>query len=492
MDVKNLETKMNKEEQNSINNKEEINFEKGDFTDKEHRLFLESFILYDKNFKEMTQYTQTKNYNEILVYSDKFINYLNKKFNKKEGTSNLIIDKENINNYSNEELEEYINNKFCLSPQNSFKENINCVEDFFLDDNKSLLGLNNNNKKIFFIRKYPKYKTLLNNNLNIENKNLSEINVPNIGNDKESRKKLINKLLNENCKEANCTKMEELAKMSEILQIINKVENYNVTNDESLISKTKSLGTYDSNSNKNNNQFNNLNNNNLGKKRSIKFNSIIENEKKEKDIENLNNLYQLNDKNIKSNFQKDNFINNNNLFQNNNLMKNLFLSSQNNIFPQHKNIIPNQNLNNPYLFNQINPINYFSNPNLISNYNNNLINQQLLSHPFFNLPFPTFPYSNNINQSIIYERNNQNPFYDNLNLLNNQQNFNLNSINYVNNFNNENQTFNFFPQNNLNLFNNQNRESNNNNLQNLSNLSNINLQNSVNINKNQNDFNHNF
>ena len=81
MDVKNLETKMNKEEQNSINNKEEINIEKGDFTDKEHRLFLESFILYDINFKEMTQYTQTKNYNEILVYSDKFINYLNKKFN---------------------------------------------------------------------------------------------------------------------------------------------------------------------------------------------------------------------------------------------------------------------------------------------------------------------------------------------------------------------------------------------------------------------------
>jgi len=284
MEVKKLEMKRNNDEQNLIKKNEEIIFEKENFTEKEHRLFLESFILFDKNFKEMTKYIRNKKYNEILLYSDKFISYLNKKFNKKEGTSNLIIDKDNINNYSNEELEEYINNKFCLSPQNSFKENINCVEDFFLDDNKSLLGLNNNNKKIFFIRKYPKYKTLLNNNLNIENKNLSEINVPNIGNDKESRKKLINKLLNENCKEANCTKMEELAKMSEILQIINKVENYNVTNDESLISKTKSLGTYDSNSNKNNNQFNNLNNNNLGKKEQLNLILLLKMKKKKKTL----------------------------------------------------------------------------------------------------------------------------------------------------------------------------------------------------------------
>ena len=104
MEVKKLEMKRNNDEQNLIKKNEEIIFEKENFTEKEHRLFLESFILFDKNYKEMTKYIQTKKYNEILLYSDKFISYLNKKFNKKEGISKLKIDKENINKYSNEEL----------------------------------------------------------------------------------------------------------------------------------------------------------------------------------------------------------------------------------------------------------------------------------------------------------------------------------------------------------------------------------------------------
>ena len=163
-------------------------------------------------------------------------------------------------------------------------------------------------------------------------------------------------------------------------------------------------------------------------------------------------------------------------------MNNILSSSQNNLFPQNKNTIPN--LNDQYLFNQINPINYFSNAN--SNINNNLINQQLLSQSVFNLPFPMS--YDNLNQSIIYERNNQNPFFDNLNLFSNQQN-NLNLMNnYVNNCNN-NQLYNLFPQSNQGLLNIQNGEINNNYFQNLSN---INFQNNINIFKNQNYFNNNF
>ena len=218
MDVKKTEINFDNDEKNLINNNEEITFDRGNFNEKDHRLFLESFILFDKNFKEMVQYAENKTYNDILLYSDKFISFLNKKYNQKECGENLIINKDNVKHFSNEELEKYINDKFCISSNNSYKENSNSVDNFFIDDNKSLLGLSNNNKKIFFIRKYPKYKTLLNNNLNNKNE-FPEINVPNIGNDKESRKKLINKLLNENCKEANYTKMEELAKMSEILHI---------------------------------------------------------------------------------------------------------------------------------------------------------------------------------------------------------------------------------------------------------------------------------
>ena len=58
-----------------------------------------------------------------------------------------------------------------------------------IDDNKTVLGLNNNNKKILFIRKYPKYKTLIEKNIN-NNNNSNIINIPNFGNDKESKKKI--------------------------------------------------------------------------------------------------------------------------------------------------------------------------------------------------------------------------------------------------------------------------------------------------------------
>ena len=483
MDVQNSDINIKNEKKKLINNNEEITFDRGNFNEKDHRLFLESFILFDKNFKEMVQYAENKTYNDILLYSDKFISFLNKKYNQKECGENLIINKDNLNNFTNEELEKYINDKFCISSNKSYKENSNSVDNFFIDDNKSLLGLSNNNKKIFFIRKYPKYRTLLNNNLNDENKNnFSDINVPNIGNDKESRKKLINKLLNENCKESNYTKMEELAKMSEILQIINKVENYNVTNDESLVSKTKSLGTYDSNSNLNNsNQINNLNNSNLGKKR-LQYNSLIENEKKDKIFENINDINQINQSNLNSNFQKDFILNNNtNIPFKNNYMKNIFLSSpENNILNQQTNLINNQNLNinNPYLFNPINPMNYYpniNNQNTVSNYNN-LMTQQFLPPPVLNLPFPMIGIPN-INQSMIYQQNNQNPFFNNMNvLMNPQQNLNLiNAMNYL------------YPQNQQNIFNSQNREIYNNNLQNYSNI-NYN-QSNINIQKNQSNFN---
>jgi hypothetical protein len=66
----------------------------------------------------------------------------------------------------------------------------------------------------------------------------------------------------------------------------------------------------------------------------------------------------------------------------------------------------------------------------------------------------------NINQSMIYQQNNQSPFFNNMNLLMNpQQNLNLiNSMNYL------------YPQNQQNVFNNQNREIFNNNIQNISNI----------------------
>ncbi len=158
----------------------------------------------------MTEYIKNKYYNYIIFFSEKLTNYLLQKYQKNENKSSLKIEKEKINEYSNEELEEYIYNNYFLYTKNY--DNSNLVDEHFIDDNNSILGLNNNNKKIFFIRKYP---TLIEKNIN-NNYNSNIINIPHFGNDKESKKKL-NILLNENYKETNSTKMEKLAKMSEIL-----------------------------------------------------------------------------------------------------------------------------------------------------------------------------------------------------------------------------------------------------------------------------------
>ena len=57
-----------------------------------------------------------------------------------------------------------------------------------IDDNKTVLGLNNNNKKIFYIQKYPKYKTLIEKDIN-NNSNNIEINFQNILDHKDNQKK---------------------------------------------------------------------------------------------------------------------------------------------------------------------------------------------------------------------------------------------------------------------------------------------------------------
>ena len=299
-------------QKNDILNINNIIFDKGDFSENEHRLFLEALILCDKNFQEMTKFLKNKNYNELILYSEKLSKYLQQKYQKKENNSFITIQKEKINEYSNEVLEEYIYGNYYLSIKNT--DNSNSVDDYFIDDNKSILGLNNNNKKIFIIRKFPKYKTLIENNINNNNKN--GINIPNIGNDKESRKTLINKLLNENCKEANFTKMEELAKMSEILQIIYKTDNnYSLNNklSDDSSNKTKSFISSDTN---NQNKINDINYNIiLGKKRNIHFKSFID-EKEKIEKNDIINEIKLNNRNCFKNMNinnKDiNFNNNNN------------------------------------------------------------------------------------------------------------------------------------------------------------------------------------
>ena len=170
-------------------------------------------------------------------------------------------------------------------------------------------------------------------------------------------------------------------------------------------------------------------------------------------------------------------------------MNNIFLSpSQNNVFNQQNNIITNKNvnINPPYVYNQMNLNNYFLNNNInkIPNYNG-LINRQFISPQVFNMSLPmlSFPLQN-INQSMIYEQNNQNPYFDNMHYYINQQNQNLNlmnSINYLNNIFNDNQSYPFFTNHHQIIFNNQNRE-----LYNINNVPNVsNYINDVNINQNK-------
>ena len=132
-------------QKNDILNINNILFDKGDFTENEHRLFLEALILCDKNFHEMTKYIINKNYNDLILYSEKLSKYLKQKYQKKENNSLIKIEKGKINEYSNEVLEEYIFENYNLFTKNI--HNSNSVDDYLIDDNKSILGLNNNNKK---------------------------------------------------------------------------------------------------------------------------------------------------------------------------------------------------------------------------------------------------------------------------------------------------------------------------------------------------------
>ena len=107
-----------------------------------------------------------------------------------------------------------------------------------------------------------------------------------------------------------------------------------------------------------------------------------------------------------------------------------------------------------------------------------------MTPPIFNLPIPMVGFNmSNINQPINFEHNNQNPYFDNVNFLMNQQQQNINlmnSINYFNNISKENQSMPFFEQNQQMTFNNQNKEISNNNIfQNLSNFNNVNFQNNL-------------
>ena len=443
------------EQNNPIQKNDKLNinniiFDKGDFTENEHRLFLEAFIIYDKNYQEMSEYIKNKYYSDIILYSKKLTKYLQQKYQKKENNSSIIIEKAKISEYSNEELEEYIYNNYCLPIKNS--ENSNLVDEYFIDDNKSMLGLNNN-KKIFYIQKYPKNKTLIEKNIN--NNNNIEITIQNIVDDKESKKKIIHKLLNENCKEVNLTKMEELTKMNEIIQIINKTENNNNLNHGLSDDSSNKTNSYITNEIKNQNKSNDINdNNNLGKKRNMNFISFFdEKEKIEKndfinEINSSNRIYFNNMNNINNNINNNNINDDNNLFPNEKFINNnnnISINLSNNFIPNHSfqfnqindNFLNNNmNLNSNIHSNDINenPLSYFFQRNNSSNLNQ-FIPQQLglMPPPIFNLPFPilgiTIP---NIN---IPEVNNQN-FHNSINIPKYESNSNLmNLMNFGNNFN---------------------------------------------------------
>ena len=111
------------EQNNPIQKNDKLNinniiFDKGDFTENEHRLFLEAFIIYDKNYQEMSEYIKNKYYSDIILYSKKLTKYLQQKYQKKENNSSINIEKAKISEYSNEELEEYIYNNYYLCKKN--------------------------------------------------------------------------------------------------------------------------------------------------------------------------------------------------------------------------------------------------------------------------------------------------------------------------------------------------------------------------------------
>ena len=190
---------------------EEVNYYNGRWSEEEHRRFLEATALYGSKWEKVKEHVQTRSARQIRSHAQKFIMRLSKKksvYSKRVNILDLPIAFEEYQKLPKKELENILMSKFGNS--------------------KSFDTERKEGKKYFVIEKYPRFRTLKD-MINNKEKNPFDF-IGNFlgGEEKESevKKKLVEGILNESInEESNTKKMEELRKMSEVLQILNKTKN---------------------------------------------------------------------------------------------------------------------------------------------------------------------------------------------------------------------------------------------------------------------------
>lgn len=226
------------DEESSIGDVEST-FNHGRWTEEEHRRFLEASAMYGNKWEKVKEHVQTRSSRQIRSHAQKFIIRLSKKNNfisKGFFDKNSLKILDQYKNLSKHELECIIMKKFKGS---TFT---------FFDLEKRMLNNNNcqNQKRIFFISKYPKYRILKDLIEEISDTNCFDF----VGNflgekekDSEFKKKLVEGIILDSPinEESNVKKMEELKKMSEVLQILNKTnQKFHFTNSTDIISQNNS------------------------------------------------------------------------------------------------------------------------------------------------------------------------------------------------------------------------------------------------------------
>ena len=393
------------------------------------------------------------------------VNKINeKKKNKKNQNDNI----DNLNNIINIET----NNNLCINDDNNKNNNININNDACIEiENNSKnqeKGINNKNNSSNLpikkaMEKLRKKKIQESDGALSEKTNDNVKNNNNIDNNNKDIK--INTEKNDNNQRKILTKSEE-GKINDLNQKISKDFKIKFNND---------LGKMDDEhyfKNNNNNEINNKNNNNKiidnspinsENKNELKFENNIIN-KLNFDENQFGNNIQIGKAQIQSLNDDIDFYTNNNEFNNNRILYN------NNIFNNNYiNAFPNNNFNNYFL--NGNNFNYNINNGFNSNYNN----------------------SNNFLQPNYFMNNNNNQNFYNPQNINNMMNQPLNSIdnnNNNNNFFNNNFNYKMPPQLEQNNFDNINNNIPNYN-QFLQNSGNINIQNNYYMYNNQDNFNNN-
>ena len=206
---------------------EEVNYNNGRWSEEEHRRFLEATALYGSKWEKVKEHVQTRSARQIRSHAQKFIMRLSKKksFNtKRVNILELPIAFEEYQKLSKKELESILMSKY--------------------GNNKNFDTESKEGKKYFIIEKYPRYRTLKE-MINNRDKNPFDF-IGNFlgGEEKESevKKKLVEEILKENInEESNTKKMEELRKMSEVLQILNKTKNKENTDEKTFCSDKSSV-----------------------------------------------------------------------------------------------------------------------------------------------------------------------------------------------------------------------------------------------------------